>query len=64
MKQQQLYKCLRQNRDIFTKDLSELGMHYDTVHTKRDKVVSLAPYRQSRQMHAKIEIRLDEMERH
>ncbi|VDI78892.1 Hypothetical predicted protein [Mytilus galloprovincialis] len=65
--QQKLYKFLSQNRDIFAKDLSELGkteMHYHTIHTKGDKVVSLAPYRQSPQMRAEIERQLDEMERH
>ncbi|CAG2252792.1 unnamed protein product [Mytilus edulis] len=65
--QQKLYRFLSRNRDIFAKDLSELGkteMHYHTIHTKGDKVVSLAPYRQSPQMRAEIERQLDEMERH
>ncbi|CAC5403419.1 Retrovirus-related Pol polyprotein from transposon gypsy,Retrovirus-related Pol polyprotein from transposon 297,Retrovirus-related Pol polyprotein from transposon 17.6 [Mytilus coruscus] len=67
MQQQKLYKFLSQNRDIFAKDLSELGkteMHYHIIHTKGDMVVSLAPYRQSPQMRAEIERQLDEMERH
>ncbi|CAC5417792.1 unnamed protein product [Mytilus coruscus] len=67
MQQQKLYEFLSQNRDIFVKDLSELGkteMHYHSIHTKGDKVVSLAPYCQSPQMRAEIERQLDEMERH
>lgn len=64
---QKLCKFLAQNRSIFAKDLSELGkteMHYHTIHTKDDKVVSSAPYHQSPQMRAELERQLEEMERH
>lgn len=67
VQRQQLCKFLAQNRNIFAKDLSELGktnMHYHTIHTKGDKVVSSAPYRQSPQMRAELERQLDEMEAH
>lgn len=39
-------------------------MHYHTIHTKDDKVVSSAPYHQSPQMRAELERQLEEMERH
>lgn len=39
-------------------------MHYHTIRTKGDKVVSSAPYRQSPQMRAELERQLDEMEKH
>ena len=65
--QNQLWNFLVQNRDIFAKDLSELGqtnMHYHTIHTKTDKPVSSAPYRQTPQMRQELEHQLDKMEKH
>ena len=61
----QLLNFLAQNRDIFAKDLSELGqtdMHFHTIHTGDSKPVSAAPYRQTPQMRAELERQLDEME--
>ena len=62
----QLLHFLAQNRDVFAKDLSELGqtdMHYHTIHTGNSKPVSAAPYRQTPQMRNELERQLDEMER-
>ena len=62
-----LCQLLGQNRDIFAKNLSELGkteMHYHTIHTKENKTVSSAPYRQTPQMCAELDKQLNEMERH
>ena len=63
----QLYNFLVQNRDIFAKDLSELGqtdMHYHTIHTGNAKPISAAPYRQTPKMREELEKNLKEMEQH
>ncbi|CAG2190886.1 unnamed protein product [Mytilus edulis] len=63
---QQIQNFLIQNRDIFAKDLSELGhtnLHYHTIYTGDAKPISAAPYRQSPQMRKELDKQLDEMER-
>ena len=53
-----LCQPLGQNRDIFAKNLSELGkteMHYHTIHTKENTTVRSAPYRQTPQMRSELE---------
>ncbi|CAC5393320.1 Transposon Ty3-G Gag-Pol polyprotein,Transposon Ty3-I Gag-Pol polyprotein,Retrovirus-related Pol polyprotein from transposon 297,Retrovirus-related Pol polyprotein from transposon opus [Mytilus coruscus] len=63
----QLKNFLEQNRDIFAKDLSELGqtdMHYHPIYTDNSKPVSAAPYRQTPKMREELEKQLDEMEKY
>ncbi|CAC5378615.1 unnamed protein product [Mytilus coruscus] len=64
---QQIQNFLIQNRDIFAKDLSELGhtnLHYHTIYTGDAKPISAAPYRQSPQMRRELDKQLDEMQRY
>ncbi|CAC5388205.1 unnamed protein product [Mytilus coruscus] len=64
---QQIQNFLIQNRDIFAKDLSELGhtnLHYHTIYTGDAKPISAAPYKQSPQMRRELDKQLDEMQRY
>ena len=59
-----LYTFLGRNRDIFAKDSSELGeakFHSHVIHTKTEKPVSKAPYRQTPKMRAETERLTNEM---
>ena len=61
-----LYNFLARNRDIFAKDMSELGvtnLHSHTIHTGDAQPVSAAPYRQTPRMRAELERQLEEMQR-
>ena len=61
---QKLYTFLGRNRDIFAKDMSELGktnMHSHVIHTGNARPVSKAPYRQSPHMRAETERLTNEM---
>ena len=61
-----LYNFLARNRDIFAKDMSELGvtnLHSHTIHTGDAQPVSAAPYRQTPKMRAELEHQLEEMQR-
>ena len=62
-----LYQFLGNNRDIFAKDISELGvtnLHTHTIHTGNAPPVSSAPYRQTPKMRAELERQLEDMKRH
>ena len=62
-----LYQFLGNNRDIFAKDISELGvtnLHTHTIHTGNAPPVSSAPYRQTPKMRAELEHQLEDMKRH
>lgn len=62
-----LYQFLGNNRDIFAKDISELGVtniHTHTIRTGNAPPVSSAPYRQTPKMRAELERQLEEMKRH
>ena len=64
--QGKLYNFLARNRDIFAKDMSELGvtnLHSHTIHTGDAQPVSAAPYRQTPKMRAELERQLEEMQR-
>ncbi|CAC5389753.1 unnamed protein product [Mytilus coruscus] len=64
---QQIQNFLIKNRDIFAKDLSELGqtnLHCHTIYTGNAKPISAAPYRQSPQMRRELDKQLDEMQRY
>lgn len=64
IQKEQLYELLAQNRDIFAKDISELGetnLQYHTIHTKDEKPVSCPPYRQTPQMRRELDKKLDEL---
>ena len=66
IQKQQLHDFLIQNRDVFAKDLNEMGhthMHYHTINTGNAKPISAAPYRQTPQMRAELEEQLEVMER-
>ena len=59
-----LYGFLARNRDIFAKDMSELGvtnLHSHVIDTGDHAPVSSAPYRQTPKMRAELERQLDEM---
>ena len=61
-----LYNFLARNRDIFAKDMSELGvtnLHSHMIHTGDAQPVSAAPYRQTPRMRAELERQLEEMQR-
>ena len=61
-----LYNFLARNRDIFAKDMSELGvtnLHSHTIHTGDAQPVSAAPYPQTPRMRAEFERQLEEMQR-
>ena len=62
-----LYHFLGNNRDIFAKDISELGVTNVHTHTIRNgdaPPVSSAPYRQTPKMRAELERQLEEMKKH
>ena len=62
-----LYQFLGNNRDIFAKDISELGVtnvHTHTINTGNAPPVSSAPYRQTPKMRAELERQLEDMKRH
>ena len=62
-----LYNFLGNNRDIFAKDMSELGetnLGSHTIHTGDAQPVSAASYRQTPQMRAELERQLEEMQKH
>ena len=62
-----LYQFLGNNRDIFAKDISELGvtnLHTHTIHTGNAPPVSSAPYRQTPKMRTELERQLEDMKRH
>ena len=59
-----LYGFLARNRDIFAKDMSELGvtnLHSHVIDTGDHAPVSSAPYRQTPKMRAELERQLDDM---
>ena len=62
-----LYDFLARNRDIFAKDMSELGvtnLHSHTIHTGDAQPINSAPYRQTPKMRAELERQLEEMQKH
>ena len=62
-----LYQFLGNNRDIFAKDISELGVtniHTHTINTGNAPPVSSAPYRQTPKMRAELERQLEDMKMH
>ena len=64
---QKLINFLGRNREMFAKDMSEIGetnLHTHTIHTGDAKPVSTPPYRQTPKMRAELEKQLEEMERH
>lgn len=61
---EELCRFLANNRDIFAKDLSELGethLHQHTIYTKDERPVSCPPYRQTPEMRRVLDEKLDEM---
>ena len=62
-----LYQFLGNNRDIFAKDISELGvtnLKTYIIRTGNAPPVSSAPYRQTPKMRAELERQLEEMKKH
>ena len=64
---QKLINFLGRNRDMFAKDMSEIGetnLHTHTIHTGQAKPVSTPPNRQTPKMRAELDRQLEEMQRH
>ena len=64
---QKLINFLSRNKDMFAKDISEIGktnLHTHTIYTGQAKPVSTPPYRQTPQMRAELDRQLEEMKRH
>ena len=61
---EKLYNFLGQNRDMFAKDISELGetgLHQHTIITKDETPISSAPYRLNPRMRKHVDQAIDEM---
>ena len=64
---QKLINFLSRNKDMFAKDISEIGktnLHTHTIYTGQAKPVSTPPYRQTPHMRAELDRQLEEMKRH
>ena len=64
---QKLINFLGRNRDMFAKDMSEIGetnLHTHTIHTGQAKPFRTPPYRQTPKMRAELDRQLEEMQRH